>query len=144
MFRTLPRSADLAHLREEAKSLKKRAAAGDEQAVAFVDFHGGVPARGPSTEAIKLADVQFALARAYGFKSWPRLKAFVEAQAHTPEERGNLLLKELFGDNRALRLELNERRAELPADNIFLASVLGTNRQPVVGQWRRSKLRGAQ
>jgi ankyrin repeat protein len=130
MFRTLPRSADLAHLREEAKSLKKRAAAGDEQAVAFVDFHGGASARsasarGPSTEAIKLADVQFALARAYGFKSWPRLKAFVEAQAHTPEERGNLLLKELFGDNRALRLELYERRAELPADNIFVASVLG-------------------
>jgi len=62
----------------------------------------------------------------------------------TPEERGNLLLKELFGDNRALRLELNERRAELPADNIFLASVLGNNRQTVVGQWRRSEFRGAQ
>jgi hypothetical protein len=69
--------------------------------------------------------VQFALARAYGFKSWPRLKAFVEAQAHTPAERGNLLLRELFGDNRALTLELYERRAELPADNIFVAAVLG-------------------
>ena len=41
------------------------------------------PAARPQ-KPIKLADVQFALARAYGFKSWPRLKAFVEAQAHTP------------------------------------------------------------
>lgn len=120
MFLTLPRSADLVHLREEAKSLKKRTAAGDRQAVAFVDFH-----REPSDEPIKLADVQFALARAYGFKSWPRLKAFVEAQAHSPAERANLLLKELFGDNWALHLELYERRAELPVDNIFVAAALG-------------------
>jgi ankyrin repeat protein len=49
----------------------------------------------------------------------------VEAQAHTPAERGNLLLKELFGDNRALRQELYERRAELPADDFFVAAVLG-------------------
>jgi hypothetical protein len=96
----------------------------------LVDFHGGASARdaaarGPSTEPIKLADVQFALARAYGFQSWPRLKAFVEAQADTPAERGTLLLKELFGDNWALRQELYERRAELPADDFFVAAVLG-------------------
>jgi ankyrin repeat protein len=144
MFHTLPRSPDLAHLRDEAKTLKKRTAAGDPEAIAFVEFHvGGASARSaPATGApaaqsasipspgkfsgpIKLADVQFALARAYGFKSWPRLKAFVEAQAHTPAERGDLLLKELFGDNWPLRQELYERRAELPADNIFVAAVLG-------------------
>ena len=120
MFLTLPVSADFAHLRDEAKSLKKRTAAGEPEALSFVEFH-----RGPSQEPIKLADVQFALARAYGFKSWPRLKAFVEAQAHTPLERGNLLLKELFGDNWALLQELYERRGELPADDIFIAAGLG-------------------
>ena len=106
MFLTLPVSADFAHLRDEAKSLKKRAASGEREALSFVEFH-----RGPSAEPIKLADVQFALARAYGFKSWPRLKAFVEAQAHTPLERGNRLLKELFGVNWALLQELYETSA---------------------------------
>jgi ankyrin repeat protein len=120
MFLTLPVSPDFAHLREAAKSLKKRTASGDRAAVAFVEFH-----KGPAAEPIKLADVQFALARAYGFKSWPRLKAYVEAQAHTPLERGNLLLKGLFGDNWALLQELYERRAELPADDIFIAAGLG-------------------
>jgi len=125
MFLTLPVSADFAHLRDEAKSLKKRTASGEREALAFVEFHGGASARGPSAQPIKLADVQFALARAYGFKSWPRLKAFVEAQAHTPRERGNRLLKELFGDNWALLQELYERRNELPADDIFIAAGLG-------------------
>jgi ankyrin repeat protein len=125
MFLTLPRSADLEHLREAAKSLKKRTAAGDAEAIALVDFHRDASARGQSDRPIKLADVQFALARAYGFKSWPRLKAFVEAQAHTPLERGNRLLQEVFGDNWALLQELYERRDELPADDIFIAAGVG-------------------
>jgi hypothetical protein len=125
MFRTLPRSPDLAHLRDEAKSLELRTAAGDREALAFVEFHKGASVPGSSAGRIELADVQFALARAYGFKSWPRLKAYVEAQAHTPLERGDLLLKELFGDNWALLQELYERRDELPSDDIFIAAGLG-------------------
>src|SRR3569833_536287 len=35
------------------------------------------------------------------------------------------LLKELFGDNWAVLRELYERRAELPADDIFIAAALG-------------------
>lgn len=119
-YRSLPHSPDLGHLRDEAKSLKKSCASGDAGAIAFVEFH-----RGETTSAVKLADAQFAVARSYGFKSWVRLKAFVEAQSRTPEERGALLLQSLFTDNHALLRELYERRESLPASDFFIAAALG-------------------
>jgi hypothetical protein len=87
LHRSLPRSPDLEHLREEAKTLKQLCASRDADALQFVAFHKGVAA-----DAVKLADAQFALARAYGYRSWPRLKAWVEAQSRTPEQRAVLLL----------------------------------------------------
>ena len=119
-YRSLPLSPDLGHLRDEAKSLKKRCDSADASAIAFVDFH-----RGESAGAVKLADAQFAVARSYGFKSWARLKAFVEAQSRSPEERGALLLKSLFYGNHALLRELYERRESLPASDFFVAATLG-------------------
>ncbi len=119
-FRTLPRSPDLDHLRDEAKALKKQCAAGDSQAAAFVQFH-----RGEARKPVQLADAQLAIARAYGFKSWTRLKAHVEAQAHTPAQRGELLLKTLFTDNLPLLEELYERRDILPSRDFFLAAAVG-------------------
>src|SRR3569833_3171271 len=44
---------------------------------------------------------------------------------HTPEERGTLLLTELFADNWVLLKALYESRAELPTDNIFIAAAIG-------------------
>jgi len=119
-FRSLPRSPDLGHLREEAKSLHKSHAAGAPGAVGFVDFHRAKPAA-----TLKLADAQFVLARSYGFKSWARLKAFVEAQSRSPEELGVLLLQTLFTDNFSLLAELYARRDSLPAGDFFLAAALG-------------------
>ena len=58
-YRSLPRSPDLGHLRDEAKSLKKDCAAGDRGAIAFIAFHKSATAAG----GVKLADAQFALAR---------------------------------------------------------------------------------
>jgi ankyrin repeat protein len=118
--RSLPHSPDLDHLRDEAKSLKKRCASGDPAAIEFIAFHRGV-----SAPSAKLADVQFALARSYGFKSWPRLKSFVEAQSLTPVQRGELLLRTLFTDNHSLLAELYERRTSLPVSDFFLATALG-------------------
>jgi len=118
-FRSLPRSPNLDHLRDEAKTLRKRCASGDRAAIEFIAFH-----RGPTTPTVKLADVQFALARSYGFKSWPRLKAFVDAQSLTPAQHGELLLKTLFTDNHSLLEELYERRSDLPASDFFLAAAL--------------------
>src|SRR5579862_9223170 len=108
-YRSLPQSPDLGHLREEAKLLKQMCAQGDAGAMAFVAFH-----QESKTSAVQLADAQFALARAYGFKSWPRLKAFVEAQSVPARERGALLLRTLFNDNFALLEELYARRESLP------------------------------
>jgi len=120
-YRSLPQTPDLGHLREEAKLLKLQAAQGDAGAIAFVHFHREAQAGA----AVQLADAQFALARAYGFKSWPRLKAFVEAQAVPAHERGALLLRALFNDNFALLEELYARRESLPAEDIFIAAALG-------------------
>lgn len=119
-YRSLPRSPDLGHLRDEAKSLKKSCASGNAGAIAFVEFH-----LGKTTNVVQLADAQFALARSYGFKSWPRLKVFVEAQVRSPEERGVLLLESLFTDNHALLQELYERRGDLPASDFFIAAAIG-------------------
>lgn len=119
-YRSLPQSPDLGHVRDEAKLLKNTCATGDPRAQAFVHFHAGERS-GP----VKLADAQFALARSYGFRSWARLKAFVEAQSRSPEERGALLLQTLFTDNHLLLQELYDRRERLPASDFFVAAALG-------------------
>ena len=120
LFRSLPRSPDLGHLREAAKSLHKSYAAGDPGVVELVDFHRDKPAG-----TLKLTDAQFVLARSYGFKSWARLKAFVEAQCRSPEELGVLLLQTLFTDNFSLLEELYARRESLRSSDFFLAAALG-------------------
>ena len=123
-YRSLPRSPDLDHLKEEAKALKKQIAKGDAEALAFVQFHQRAVS-GLVKSPLQLASIQFALARSYGFKSWPRLKAFVESQALSPPQRAELLLKTLFTDNFALLQELYERRDTLASKDIFLAAAFG-------------------
>lgn len=61
MPRKLPALPNLQYLRKEAKEL--------------------LEARQPHTPGWKLADAQHALAREYGFDSWPKLKAHVESLA---------------------------------------------------------------
>jgi ankyrin repeat protein len=72
--RRLAPHPDLAQLKRQAKELLKGLAAGDPPAVAEVDAHY----RGAHAESFALADAQLVLARAYGFRSWPALKAFVD------------------------------------------------------------------
>jgi hypothetical protein len=64
MSRNLPDRPNLEYLKKEAKALLESMQARDA--------------------ASQLADAQFALARDYGFDSWPRLKAHVEAMAVSP------------------------------------------------------------
>src|SRR5215468_6492483 len=73
-YRNLPLSPDLNHLKAEAKTLKKQFNSGDSWARDFASFHLAM-----RLGQLKLAEAQFAIARSYGFKSWPRLKAYVEA-----------------------------------------------------------------
>jgi hypothetical protein len=62
--RNLPNSPRLEHLKNQAKSLLKQVRAEDPEAVALAaEFH----------PVSTLADAQVAIARSYGFASWPRL-----------------------------------------------------------------------
>ena len=59
MYRNLPPHPNLEHLKKQAKTL-------------LHELQQGNP-------ALKLADAQLAIAREYGFASWPKLKAHVES-----------------------------------------------------------------
>jgi len=65
---------DLDQLKRQAKLLLRAFRAGDAAATAEVaaHFHGADPA------IFALHDAQLVLARAYGFQSWPKLKAYVD------------------------------------------------------------------
>jgi len=68
---TLPSRPNLDHLRRQARDLLRAARAGDEAAVARM---GTVSGR------LTLAAAQLAVAREYGFASWARLAAEVQAR----------------------------------------------------------------
>jgi ankyrin repeat protein len=72
--RTLASHPDLAQLKRQAKELLKDFAAGNPAAVAEITGHY----RGADAKSFALSDAQLVLARAYGFRSWPALKAFVD------------------------------------------------------------------
>jgi ankyrin repeat protein len=71
--RPLPERPSLEQLRKQAKDLLRDARAGDAASLARM----AVTAR--AEPRISLADAQLALAREYGFPSWPRLARHVEA-----------------------------------------------------------------
>jgi len=110
----------LNHLKAEAKTLKKQFNAGDSWARNFASFHLAVV-----LGQLKLADAQSAIARSYGFKNWPRLKAYVEARALSREDRAELLLKLIFESNYALLEDLYSHHKTLSGMNIFVACALG-------------------
>ena len=72
--RRLPDQPNLDQLRKQAKDLLKSYRSGDPEAVAEV----GRFERDPLAARFTLTDAQRVLARAYGFQSWPKLKAFVD------------------------------------------------------------------
>jgi hypothetical protein len=75
----LPDHADLAHLKNQAQDLLKQARrAGADALVRLREFHPHYDRL--VRTGVKLADAQFAIARSYGFPSWPKLKTHVEYQ----------------------------------------------------------------
>jgi ankyrin repeat protein len=72
----LPAHPDLDQLRRQAKELLDAFQSGDAEASAEVDAHYRGATRTANTFA--LHDAQLVLARAYGFDSWPKLKAHVD------------------------------------------------------------------
>ncbi|MEP6574460.1 MAG: ankyrin repeat domain-containing protein [Gemmatimonadota bacterium] len=79
MSRTLPERANLEFLSKQSKDLLLDVKAGDAIARDRLRTWGPLDA----TDRPKLADCQHALAREYGFASWPKLRAHVEALAAT-------------------------------------------------------------
>lgn len=84
--RSLPPRPDLRHLRDEAKRRRK------------------------AGEFPSLALAQLALAREYGFRSWPRLKFHVEALSLSADERAAALIAS------AMSADLRRARALLESD----------------------------
>ena len=71
--RTLSAQPDLEQLRRQAKDLLDAFCSGDAEASAEVHTHY----RDARPETFALHDAQLVIARAYGFDSWPQLKAHV-------------------------------------------------------------------
>ena len=76
--RTLPDKPNLSQLKKQAKDLLKAFQAGEPTAVDEVRAHYSRPVLGLEGHVLQLSDAQLVLARAYGFDSWPKLKAFVD------------------------------------------------------------------
>ena len=72
--RALPPRPDLEQLKRQAKELLESFVSGETATVAEVAMH--YHDADPATFA--LHDAQLVIARAYGFESWPKLKAFVD------------------------------------------------------------------
>ena len=73
--RRLPPQPSLEQLRKQAKELLAAYRAGDEAAITEVHRFEHRPAQ---PAAFSLSDAQRVLARAYGYESWAKLKAFVD------------------------------------------------------------------
>jgi ankyrin repeat protein len=95
----LPNDPSLEHLRKDAKRLLSAVRAGDAAAVAQArEFH---PRAVEAIPQFSLTDAQLAIARQYGFVSWPKLKAHLTAikafSWHTPPaQSGAAPLDEVF------------------------------------------------
>ncbi|MEM6552607.1 MAG: ankyrin repeat domain-containing protein [Planctomycetota bacterium] len=73
-FRPIPERPDLDQLKKQAKELLRGFVAGESAALKEVEryFHVG------ADHALTLSEAQLVLARAYGYASWPKLKAYVD------------------------------------------------------------------
>ena len=90
LTRAMREDPDLDQLKRQAKELLDAYRARQTEAVAEVNFYH----RTATPETFALHDAQFALARAYGFESWPKLKAAVDGvtakKLHEAVEGGDL------------------------------------------------------
>jgi ankyrin repeat protein len=146
--RPLPTNPSLEHLRKQAKRLLAEARAGDGEAVALVREyhpHAAEPPRWAELGFPSLHDAQLALARSYGFASWPKLKHHVEraeplswdpaaarAEPASPVERLIRLVCLDYGGWRPGDLveaeELLAREPELATATIHAAAAVGDAR----------------
>jgi ankyrin repeat protein len=94
---TLPAQPNLDQLRHQAKDLLRAANEGDRRALAQIQL---------VADRLTLASAQLAVARAYGFASWAKLKAEVEARTLDLAEKVDAFCKASISDGtgRAARM----------------------------------------
>ena len=94
---TLPAHPHLDQLRHQAKDLLRAANSGDSLALAQIQL---------VSDHVTLTSAQLAVAHAYGFASWPKLKAEVEARTLDLAEKVDAFCKASIGDGsgRAARI----------------------------------------
>lgn len=112
----LPAHPSLEHLRHEAKQLLRAARSGDPQAEHRLRAVGG---------ELTLASAQLAVSRAYGFSSWPRLKAEVEARALGLAAKSRAFCAASIGDGTGRAVRMLSETPELAEAGFATALVLG-------------------
>jgi ankyrin repeat protein len=113
---TLPAHPSIDHLRRQAKRLLRAARAGDQAAARQIL---------EISDALTLTAAQTAVARSYGFASWPRLKADVEARAADLAERAQAFCEASIGDWTGRAARMLEETPELAGYDLATALVLG-------------------
>lgn len=120
MTTSLPRSANLSHVKKQAKELLRAVIAQDADAVRlFAAFHPRWPELG---RGVSLHDAQLVIARQYGFESWPKLRAFVSLSSASP--RTSPILSKAFEELRRGRpiILFDDEGRENEGDLVLAAS----------------------
>jgi ankyrin repeat protein len=116
-----PRRADLTRLKRYARELQHAFDSSHTAARALVSQH--LP-KHATDERLKLAYAQFVVARAHGFKSWARLKAYVEARQLDGARLRDAALNLVFEPNEFVLAALLDRRTELDTRDVYVAAML--------------------
>jgi ankyrin repeat protein len=135
MSRELPKKPNLEHLKKQAKDLLDLVQQGD--AAATERFRSLVSFSAPAS--LKLADAQYAIARDYGFASWPKLKEHVEFLALDPAGMLSAAVCASDADKTAsvleshpeLKARINEPMVNYDGMQALLAAVQRTDRKTI-------------
>jgi ankyrin repeat protein len=117
----LPVRPDLDQLRHQARDLLRAARAGDVEAGARI--RAVAPQR--ATSPLTLTAAQLAIARDYGFPSWARLKAEVEARTRDLAEKAAAFCEASFRDWTGRAARMLAETPELASYGFATAVILG-------------------
>jgi ankyrin repeat protein len=112
----LPARPNLDHLRREARDLLRAAQAGDPAAAGRIAAVSAAPT---------LASAQLALAREYGFASWARLKAEVQARTTDLARQAEAFCEASIRDWTGRAARMLAANPELAGYNLATAVILG-------------------
>src|SRR5215831_16269417 len=113
---SLPTHPDLDQLRRQAKELLRAAQAGDTAAIARI---------AAVSDELTLAAAQLALAREYGFASWPRLKEEVDARTLGLAEKADEFIQASISGNTRRAARMLEETPALAGYSFATAVILG-------------------